>query len=891
MFTSGSTGKPKAVLVPHRGILRLCVGQDFWSLEEGDTIAQGSNCAFDAATLEVWGALLNGCRLQIILRDDLLTPEELGRRIAAGEIDHLFLTTPLFHRLVDEAPGHFAPLKTLLVGGSRLETDSVERVLAAGKPARFANVYGPTEVTTLATRWEIESFEQPLTSVSIGTPIANTTAYVLDRLGRLQPRAVAGELFLGGPGVTLGYLGDDQQTARRFGPSPFREGERLYATGDRVRRRYDGTLDFLGRFDDQIKLRGFRVEPDEIATALKSHPRVADAQALIAAGIGPEGHGEGRVLAFYVPAPDADTASADVETDDDAVAYWRRIYDDVVYRDVGKRTDGDAQFDITGWTDSATGKLLSDADMAEQIAQTCDRIVALGGRDILEFGCGTGLIAFPLAPKVRRIHGIDISDRALDHIRRTAAAAGIDNITLQQGSAEALAGIADGSFDTVVLNSTVQYLPSQEYLLSLLEDLLRVTRPGGAIFLGDIRHPGLLEAFQAEILLGRVDPSTTTGALRNVVARKIEEEQELLLDPHWFLALRDRFPAIADIGIQIKRGKGHNELARFRYDVVLRTGTGAAPRDLTEVTWGDEIAKLDDLIAAAAGMGQADLRVRDIPNARTATAVAAARLIREAPDRTTVTDLARQAPEALPAALSPEDVASELEARGLDVQIGWGDDPGCFDLHVSAPGHAVPQALAGRRPGAGTPLASSPREGHRLRGLETELAGFLEQVLPDYMLPQGYVRLSAMPLTASGKVDRKALAALLVSAPNGPTRPPQTEIETRLAAIFCAVLQVPRVGLDDDFFRLGGHSLKATQVISRIASELGVSVPLRAIFEAGTVEGLARAVETAQADADRAGSASEIAVLDDAPDIDAMDSEELERALALLDDDPEDARS
>lgn len=876
MFTSGSTGKPKAVLIPHRGIVRLAVGQEFWPVAPGERIAQGSNCAFDAATLEVWPALLNGCCLVGLERDDLLSPDRLGARIVAGDFDHMFITTAWFHRLAEDRPDIFAPLKSLITGGSRLDPDCVRRVLRAGRPGRFVNAYGPTETTVLGTVWPIETLDERAADVPIGSPICNGTAYVLDRQGRLLPRTVPGELFLGGPGVALGYLDDSLQTGCKFGPSPFREGEQLYATGDRVRMRHDGMLEFLGRLDDQVKVRGFRVEPDEIAAALRSHPRVAEAQVLIGEASGDAS--DNRIVAFYVPGAAGDTGGGG---DAEAVAYWRRIYEDVVYQDVGTRAVDDAQFEIAGWTDTATGELLREADMAEQVRQTCDRILALGDGDVLEFGCGTGLILFKLAPEVRSVLGVDISDRALAHVRKTADEAGIANVALRQGGAEALDAIADDSFDTVVLNSTVQYFPSVEYLDALIGRLLRVTRPGGAIFLGDIRHLGLLEAFQAEIALDRADASAAAASVSGVVARKVEEEQELLLDPHWFLRLRDRFADIGDISIQLKRGEGHNELARFRYDVVLHVGEPTPLRAVEQHDWSAIGIPLEAFLDRARPTGETHVLVRGIPNLRVAEAHAAAQALAAGEGQTAghIRGIVR---EAGVEALSPEAVWRACEQRGLPAHLGWSDHLGCFDLLLSSANMPSIAALAGSPPDdVSAPLANSPAHGRSLRRLETELAEYLEKLLPDYMLPQGYIRLPHLPLTASGKVDRKALAATLPSTSSGPTRAPRTETEKRLAAIFCAVLQLPQIGLDDDFFRLGGHSLKATQVISRIASEFGVAVPLRAVFENGTVARLAEAVETAKTHTPRA--ATPIVAVNDDFDIGTMDDESLEAALAALD--------
>ena len=486
---------------------------------------------------------------------------------------------------------------------------------------------------------------------------------------------------------------------------------------------------------------------------------------------------------------------------------------------------------------------------------------------------------------MERIVGVDISDRALDHVRKTAAAAGLDNIELRQGSIEALEGLPDDSLDTVVLNSTVQYLPSAEFLERLIGVLVRVTRPDGAIFLGDIRHLGLLETFHAEIALGRADPGTPASAVARAVALKVEEEQELLLDPHWFLAMRDRFPEIGDVEIQLKRGAGHNELARFRYDVVLHLGKAVAARSADEVRWGEDVGSLDEVMdRAASGKGR-DILVRCIPNARIASACIALQMLHEAGRDDRLGPAIEAARAVVPEALSPEDVWSACEERGLTAKLGWNVDLSRFDLLVTSNRGRGGPVLAGKPPDdAHRPLANSPARGRALRQLEFGLAGYLERLLPDYMLPQAYIRVDEMPLTPNGKLDRKALMQMVyASAPRASGRLPRTDTEKALAQIICAVLQLPQVGLDDDFFRIGGHSLKATQVISRIRAAFGVALPLREIFENGTVEGLAAAIEQTAGSADDAGPSARATAVDDDQAIEDMDADELERALAALD--------
>jgi amino acid adenylation domain-containing protein len=299
IYTSGSTGTPKGVQVTHQAISRLVCNTDYVDIEPGDRLAQASTMSFDAASFEIWGALLHGARVVGVSREVTLSPREFAEFLRARGITVLFLTTALFNQMAREAPGAFRSLRYVLFGGEAVDSDAVRAVLRDGAPQQLLHVYGPTEVTTFSTWHRVRQLDAAARTVPIGRPIANTTAYVLDEQRQPVPVGVPGELYLGGDGLARGYLNRPELTAERFVEHPFgtQSGARLYRTGDWVRYLPDGAIEFLGRRDNQVKIRGFRIELGEIEAALARLPFVQEAVVLARE----DTPGDKRVVAYVVP--------------------------------------------------------------------------------------------------------------------------------------------------------------------------------------------------------------------------------------------------------------------------------------------------------------------------------------------------------------------------------------------------------------------------------------------------------------------------------------------------------------------------------------------------------------------------------------------------------------
>ncbi len=282
LYTSGSTGQPKGVCTPHRGVTRLVKAPTYITLDRHDVLLQAAPLSFDASTLEIWGALLNGGTL-VLLPTSSPSLAELGEIISSHQVTTLWLTAGLFNLMVDEQLDALQSVRQLIAGGDVLSVSHLQKALTHLEHTQIINGYGPTEGTTFTCCHSVSAGDLA-TCPPIGMPINQTQAYVLDHDFQLVPLGVPGELYIGGAGLARGYLNRPALTAERFIPNPFYDVRQpgndsfyLYKTGDRVRYRSDGALEYLGRLDQQVKIRGFRIELGEIELALAEHPHVQQA--------------------------------------------------------------------------------------------------------------------------------------------------------------------------------------------------------------------------------------------------------------------------------------------------------------------------------------------------------------------------------------------------------------------------------------------------------------------------------------------------------------------------------------------------------------------------------------------------------------------------------------
>nr|APZ78833.1 nonribosomal peptide synthetase [Stigmatella aurantiaca Sg a15] len=878
IYTSGSTGRPKGVIVTHSNATRLFTTTDaLYGFGSGDVWTLFHSAAFDFSVWELWGALFYGGRLVVVPHWMTRSPEAFGDLIAREKVTVLNQTPSAFRALLrapsiaDGVGGR--GLKWIIFGGEALDAATVrpwfERYSDAG--TRLINMYGITETTVHVTYHHVTEADLSSAASLIGRPIPDLVISLRDEHGQSVPDGVPGEMYVGGAGVARGYLKRPELTAQRFIEDPASPGAHLYRSGDLAIRQQDGTFTYLGRIDDQVKIRGFRIELGEIQAVIARHPAVADAYV----STYERSADDRRIAAYVVPKQGAAEMLLSSASDggnsgigDTHVGDWKSLYDELYARSAGE-SQTDPSFNIAGWNSSYSGAPLSAEAMKEWVNHTVQQVLDRSPSRVLEIGCGTGLLLTRIAPSTAAYWATDVSGVVVNMLREsTKKTPGLEHARLFHCAADQLASIdfGDERFGAVILNSVIQYFPSAEYLARALETASARVSTGGFIFVGDVRNLRLLEAFHASIVLAQSSGTLEPHTLKGRVAQRLAGEEELVLDPNFFWALKQRIPRLSHVEIRPKRGVCLNELTRFRYDVLLHLDAPPAPAP--DVVWGPGNVSLSELQARLSQGSAHRIGLRGIRNARVEAALEALsslsdqtpsrpgsfeKLRRRLLDRDGSFPASELEPGIDPMAL--EKLAGEFS---FDLSLDWsrggvdGSIDAVFTRRASqgAPGVAGspmgPIALFGSAPEVvpSARHANDPLRGRLERRLESDLRKRAQEHLPDYMVPASIMVVDVIPLTGNGKVDRRALP--VPAAPQGLETAyvePRTGEEEILVSIFAELLGAERVGVHESFFDLGGHSLLATQVVSRVRSVFGVDVPLRTLFDSPTVGGLAAAVQ------------------------------------------------
>ena len=849
IYTSGSTGRPKGVVVTHRGLANyLNFAGNTYTEDSSTRAVVHSSIGFDLTVTALHLPLVNGGRATLLGKQ---STEELAKDFSAGTFN-LFKLTPshldllaleLQHRQSQTDSG------VMVIGGEALAYQQLGFWKKGFPAVILMNEYGPTETVVGCCAYRVGEKDREIRNVPIGKPIWNTRVYVLDRDLEPVPVGIGGELYIAGAGLARGYLNRPGLTAERFVADPYGEaGSRMYRTGDLAKWRADGNLEYLGRVDEQVKIRGFRIELGEIEAAIQEQGSVEEVTVVVKDG----DSGRQRIIAYVVPKAEHTAMEKGL-----AVRHlqdWCRVFDDI-YRPA--HADGEIShgFNLAGWNSSYTGKPLETGDMREWVESTIERIQQLKPRRVLELGCGTGLLLLSIAPTCWEYVGVDISTSALEYVAQSIRNDDrYSRVQLRQCDAAEAARIGKNNFDLVIINSVAQYFSGPGYLMQVLESASELVSAGGYIFFGDVRNRELLACFHASVEMARTRDAASLEVLRESILKRRRLEQELVINPVFFHSLPSHLKVVSRVDVMLRRGRYQNEMTKFRYDVLLQIkGLVQPEQELPSFNWSAEEMDLECLRRLLRERKHHAVRLLQVPNKRLEQDFVAIELLKTLDRPASVGELRALALRQVGSGIDPEDIYQIGKEAGYQVKAGWSGrgSRGEFDVVLwigeSDEGTLGPRDIVPDTRGLELrECMNCPLWRISVEFLRAQMLEYLQKRLPDYMVPSAIVMMEELPLTANGKLDRKALPEPELVSTAG-YRAPRTPQEEILCSSFAEVLGVERVGLDDNFFELGGHSLLATRLISRVRGTLGVELSIRALFETPTVEGLSEQLSRAQA--------------------------------------------
>lgn len=865
IYTSGSTGTPKGVMVRHQPVINLIewVNNTF-AMNESDRLLWVTSLGFDLSVYDIFGILGAGGSIRIVKDADVRDPKRLLQHLRSGEITFWDSAPAALQQVLPflgETSGKAAEsrLKRVFLSGDWIPLSMPDELKKHFPGVEVISLGGGTEATIWSNFYRIGEVEEDWVSIPYGKPIQNARYYVLDAHLNPCPIGVPGELYIGGACLAEGYANAPELTSQRFLPDPFgAPGDRMYRTGDMARYWPDGNMEFLGRVDNQVKIRGFRVELGEVEAAIAQHPNVQTALATIQE----VPLGDKRLVAYVVPKSKEETLSSAWGAEQ--VSQWQTVFNEI-YRQPSPTEE--LAYNTIGWTSSYTDLPIPQEEMKEWADRTVERILSQKPRRVLEIGCGSGMLLFQVAPHCEEYWATDLSEETIARLGQQIAAMNLPQVHLACREATNFAGIESGSFDMVVLNSVIQYFPSLSYLMDVLDGAIQALKPGGVIFLGDVRNYTLLRTFYTSLELFQAPDTLSAAQFQQRVTKRLNQEKELLIDPAFFAALRKRHSQISEVQVQLKKARHQNELSKFRYDVFLHVGKAhQAPAAPKEVQWEEEtwnLAKVREVLSEEPEI----LVFRDIPNRRVREEQAAVDLLRSPSHPENVGELRKRLIPAREEGMDPEEFWQLGEDLSYDVFITWASSGSNDRMDVVfAREHAFSAPLSyeailggsgrdSRESKQWSYYANSPLQEKLFQQMLPQIRERVKEKLPEYMIPSAYLFLDGLPVTSNGKVDRRALPLPeLTREGERQYLAPRDLVEMQLAQIWEELLGTRPIGVTDNFFELGGHSLLAVRLIMQIKEQFQQELPLSVLFEGTTIEYLARVLRQQEAGQERSSS-------------------------------------
>ncbi len=852
IYTSGSTGKPKGVLIRHQGLVNtICAQIQYLNITPCSRIMQVASINFDAALWDILGALVSGATLCLVNQEDILNTYRFVELLQEWDIS-LMTVTPSYLSVLPKID--LPKLRTLVVAG---ELCPLTLVKHWAKNRQFVNAYGPTEATICAT---MDTLTAETDIVTIGHPIANTQVYVLGQDLQPMPVGVPGELYIGGDGIAQGYHQRNELNKESFLLNPFSSvpNAKMYKTGDRVRWLSNGHLEYIGRDDDLVKIRGIRTELNAITHVLQEHPLVSQATVVLQK----YPLGEQKLIAYLV----LHEPEKEYILNHQHMTHWQALYNDLY--------DAEEKPSTEGWESSYTNQPMSSVEMEEWIKNSVDRITALAPNKLLEIGCGSGLLVQRIAPLCREYVATDFSQPALDILKSYCHShPSLQHVQIQKRTAHEYSEEEKNNYDTIVLNSVIQYFPHVDYLINVLDQCVTMLQSSGQVYIGDVRNLNYQTAFHCDVQFYKLKKNhhahnLTLNQWREQIQAQIIRDPELVIAPDFFYWYAKHNPKVTHVTIELRRGIHPNEMNCFRYDVVLHVGKPIDLKTLEQPNcnhydWQEEnfnLQKMEEKLQTS----DRDIVIHHVPNQRINKAILLKNIPASESDQPVLPIIESYLQMHSVKAFDPEIfwrlgekfsyhsivTFSKNQESGMDiVYIHKNHIKDSADLL----NHIV-NALQLKKINTDNRYhhyANFPMKITVSKLFTNQMQEFLRSRLPSHMIPVVFITLDKIPMTMNGKIDKAALPnahLFFIHTQDSSPMMDETSPQSLLKKIFSEILNLPveQIGDQDSFFDIGGHSLLAIKLIKEIEATFSIEFSIRDLFKASSIYEIIAAMQLKQ---------------------------------------------